>query len=119
MGVWGGGGGGGHSQLAEFLAGLPGVRSDPADGVVLEVEVLQRHEAVEPALTDLRQVVVVQLPAVNTNSNAFTTFLSHLDDIRTISNITVKYCNKDNDLWHKSSYFSSQKICFVVRVKHE
>lgn len=51
------------SQLAELLAGLPGVRSYPADGVVAEVELLQSQEAVKPALTHLRQVVVVQLPA--------------------------------------------------------
>lgn len=51
------------SQLAEFLAELPGVRSDPADGVVAEVELLQSQQAVQPAFTHLRQVVVVQLPA--------------------------------------------------------
>lgn len=51
------------SQLAEFLAELPGVRSDPADGVVAEVELLQSQQAVQPALAHLRQVVVVQLPA--------------------------------------------------------
>lgn len=51
------------SQLAEFLAELPGVRSDPADGVVAEVELLQSQQAVEPALAHLCQVVVVQLPA--------------------------------------------------------
>ncbi len=51
------------SQLAEFLAEFPGVRSDPADGVVAEVELLQSQQAVQPALTHLRQVVVVQLPA--------------------------------------------------------
>lgn len=51
------------SQLAEFLAELPGVRSNPADGVVAEVELLQSEQAVQPALTHLRQVVVVQLPA--------------------------------------------------------
>lgn len=51
------------SQLAEFLAELPGVRSDPADGVVAKVELLQSQQAVQPALIHLRQVVVVQLPA--------------------------------------------------------
>lgn len=51
------------SQLTEFLAELPGVRSDPADGIVAEVELLQSQQAVQPALTHLRQVVVVQLPA--------------------------------------------------------
>lgn len=51
------------SQLAEFLAELPGVRSNPADGVVAEVELLQSEQAVQPALTHFRQVVVVQLPA--------------------------------------------------------
>lgn len=35
---------------------------DPADGVVAEVELLQRQQAVQPALIHLRQVVVVQLP---------------------------------------------------------
>lgn len=51
------------SQLGELLAELPGVRSDPADGVVGEVELLQSQQAVQPALIHLRQVVVVQLPA--------------------------------------------------------
>lgn len=51
------------SQLAELLAELPGVRSDPADGIVAEVELLQSQQAVQPDLTHLRQVVVVQLPA--------------------------------------------------------
>lgn len=51
------------SQLAEFLAEFPGVRSDPADAVVAEVELLQSQQAVQPAFTHLRQVVVVQLPA--------------------------------------------------------
>lgn len=60
-----GGGGGGclDSQLGKLLAELPGVRSDPADGVVGEVELLQSQQAVQPALIHLRQVVVVQLPA--------------------------------------------------------
>lgn len=61
------GGGGGEknldSQLTEFLAELPGVRSDPVDAVVAEVELLQSQQAVQPAFTHLRQVVVVQLPA--------------------------------------------------------
>lgn len=51
------------SQLGEFLAELPGVRSDPADAIVAEVELLQSQQAVQPALIHLRQVVVVQLPA--------------------------------------------------------
>lgn len=51
------------SQLTEFLAELPGVRSDPADGVVAEVELLQSQQPVQPAFAHLRQVVVIQLPA--------------------------------------------------------
>lgn len=51
------------SQLTEFRAGLPGVRFDLADGVVAEVELLQRQQAVQPAFANLCQVVVVQLPA--------------------------------------------------------
>lgn len=43
-----------HSQLAEFLAELPGIGPNPADGVVSQVELLQRQQAVEPALTHLR-----------------------------------------------------------------
>lgn len=51
------------SQLRQLLAELPGVRLDPADGVMAEVELLQGQQAVQPALIHLRQVVVVQLPA--------------------------------------------------------
>lgn len=61
------------SQLRQLLAELPGVRLDPADGVVAEVELLQRQQAVQPALIHLRQVVVVQLPAdthTHTNTRA-------------------------------------------------
>jgi len=32
------------------------------------VELLQSQQAIQPALTHLRQVVVVQLPAVHTNT---------------------------------------------------
>lgn len=48
-----------HSQLRQLLAELPGIRLDPADCVVAEVELLQRQQAVQPALIHLRQVVVV------------------------------------------------------------
>lgn len=60
---WGRGEKNWDSQLAEFLAELPGLRSDPADGVVAEVELLQSQQSIQPALTHLCQVVVVQLPA--------------------------------------------------------
>lgn len=50
------------SQLGELLAELPGVSSDPADGVVAEVKLLQSQQAVQPPLVHLSQVVVFQLP---------------------------------------------------------
>lgn len=48
-----------HSQFRQLLAELPGIRLDPADGVVAEVELLQSQQAVQPALIHLCQVVVV------------------------------------------------------------
>lgn len=62
--------------MVERLAELPGVGADPADGVVGQVQLLQRQEPVEPALTHLRQVVVLQLPAIHTNTHTHTNVLA-------------------------------------------
>ena len=49
------------SQLFELLEELPGVCSYDADGVLAELQDAQHPQAVQPALTYLRQVVVLQL----------------------------------------------------------
>lgn len=49
-------------QLTEFLAKLPGIGADPADGVLAEVEVLQHKQAIQPASTNLCEIVMIQQP---------------------------------------------------------
>ena len=49
------------SQLFELLEELPGVGSYDADGVLAELQDTQHPQAIQPALTYLRQVVVLQL----------------------------------------------------------
>lgn len=63
------------SQLGKLLAELPGVDSDPADGVVAEVKLLQSQQAIQPPLLHVCQVVVVQMPGGSREGTAIRLFV--------------------------------------------
>lgn len=68
-----------HSQLGQLLAELPRVGFNATDAVVWEMQLLKRTKTVEPSFIDLRQVIILQLPAHTTQHTSRTHLFSFTD----------------------------------------